>query len=101
MAGAGSQARAMQAWMAYAGAYGRMLMSANEVILRRTQQMALGAMTGPEAAGMVMEKMTAMMSAAEKATTAAAKGGTAVEIATAALKPYGTKTRSNARRLRK
>ncbi len=93
--------RAMRAWTKYGTAYTQMLMSANEVILRRTHQMATGAMTGPEAAGMVTEKVTAMATAAEKAAVAAARGGSALAIATAALRPYGTKTRSNARRLRK
>ena len=92
---------AMRAWSEYGMAYSRMLMSANEVILRRTQQMATGVMTKPEATGMVMEKLTAMATSAEKAAVAAAKGATPIAIATAALRPYGSKTRSNARRLRK
>lgn len=93
--------RAMRAWSAYGTAYAQMLMSANEVILRRTHQMATGGMTRPEAAGMVMEKVTAMSTAAEKAAVAAAKGANPLAIATAALRPYGTKTKANARRLRK
>ena len=93
--------KAMRAWSGFGMAYTQMLMSANEVILRRTHQMATGAMTKPEATGMVMEKMTAMVVSAEKAAVAAARGGNPMAIATAALRPYGTKTRSNARRLRK
>ncbi len=97
----GPDFRAMQAWYEYSTAYSRMLMQAGEVIARRSQQMAMGTMTGPEASGMVMEKMTAMVSAAEKAAVAAARGANPLGIATAALKPYGTRTRANARRLRK
>lgn len=93
--------KAMQAWGEYAMAYSQMLMSANEVIWRRTTQMATGTMTQPEATGMVLEKVTAMAKATEKASVAAAKGATPLAIMNAALAPYGTKTRSNARRLRK
>jgi hypothetical protein len=98
---AGQGFRAMRAWSDYGVAYSRMLIAANEVILRRTHQMATGAMTGPEATGMVMEKMTAMAVSAEKAAVAAAKGANPLAIATAALRPYGAKTTANARRLRK
>ena len=63
--------------------------------------MATGAMSKPEATGMVMEKLTAMVTSAEKAAVAAAQGGNPLAIATAALRPYGSKTRSNARRLRR
>jgi hypothetical protein len=91
----------MEAWSSFGMAYAQMLMSANEVMLRRTHQMATGAMSGPEAIGMVMEKMTAMAMSAEKAAVAAAKGANPLAIATAALRPYGSKTKANARRLRK
>ncbi len=91
----------MRAWSEFGMAYSRMLMSANEVILRRTHRMATGMMTAPEATAMVVEKMTAMASASEKAALAAARGGTPLTIATAALRPYGTKTKSNVRRLRR
>ena len=94
-------AKAMQAWFAYGAAYSRMLLDANEVILRRTQRMATGAMTGPEATAMVLEKATAMTASAQKAAVTAAQGGNPLRIAASALKPYGSKTRSNARRLRK
>ncbi len=94
-------AAALRAWMDYGTACSRMMMAANEVILRRTTRMAMGAMTAPEATAMVFEKATAMAAATEKAAVAAARGANPVAIATAALRPYGAKTRSNARRLRK
>jgi hypothetical protein len=94
-------ARAMRAWLDYTMAVSRMSLAANEVILRRVHRMAIGAMTGPEAAAMVMEKGVAMATAAEQAAVAAARGGDALKIATSALKPYGAKTRANVRRLRK
>ena len=82
---------ALGAWMKLATSYSRMTMSAAEVIMRRSMRMASGAMTPPEAIGMVMEK----------ATVAAARGGDAARIASAALRPYGSKTRSNVRKLRR
>lgn len=89
------------AWMDFGAAYLRMSMSAGEVIARRTQRMALGTMTTPEALAMVLEKGTAFAAATEGAAVAAARGGNPLRVATAALKPYGAKTRSNARKLRK
>lgn len=89
-----------EAWMRLATAYSQMTMAAGQVIFHRTMQMAQGTMTGPEATGMVLEKVTAFAASAERATVAAARGGDPVAIATAALKPYGVKTRSNARKFR-
>lgn len=82
-------------------AYQVMTVAAAEVILRRTQMMASGRMSPPDAVAMVLEKATVFAAAAEKATVAAAKGGDPVRVATAALAPYGTKTRANVRRLRR
>lgn len=92
---------AMQAWTRLATAYTRMSMSAGEVIARRTMMMAQGAMSGPEAARMVLEKPTAFAAAAERAARSAARGATPVAVAEAALKPIGARTRANAKRLRK
>lgn len=91
---------ALTAWVAYAQAYNRMCLSAGEVIARRSMRIALGAMTPSEAVAMVLEKPTAFASSAEKAAVAAARGGDPVRIASAALRPYGAKTRSNVRKLR-
>jgi hypothetical protein len=82
-------------------AYQVMTMSAAEVILRRTAMMASGRMTPPDAVAMVLEKTTIFALAAEKAAVAAARGGDPVRVATAALRPYGTKTRANVRKLRR
>ncbi len=76
-------------------------LSATEVIWRRSAMLARGAMTASEAIGMVMEKHTAFAASAERAAIAAAKGGDAVKVATAALQPYRKTTAANARRLRK
>lgn len=89
-----------ESWMKFATAYTEMSMNAAEVIAHRTIRMASGTMTQPEALAMVMEKATAFTAAAEHAAVVAAKGGDVMNIASAALKPYGAKTRSNARRLR-
>lgn len=89
------------AWMDYAAAYSEMSLAASEIILRRTQRMATGAMTPPEALAMVLEKSTAFALATERAALAAAGGGDAAKVLTAALAPYGDKTRSNVRKLRK
>ena len=89
------------AWMDYTAAFSEMSLAATEIILRRTQKMATGAMTPPEALAMVLEKSTAFALAAERAALAAARGGDAAKVMTAALGPYGDKTRSNVRKLRK
>lgn len=88
-------------WGDFTSAYMRMNLSAAEVIVRRTQKMAMGTMTPPEALAMVFEKPTIFATATERAAVAAARGGDAVTIANAALKPYGVKTRSNVRALRR
>lgn len=90
----------MTSWMKFATSYSEMSLHAGEVILRRTMKMASGSMSHPEAVAMVLEKPTAFASATERATVAAARGGDALAIANAALRPYRAKTRSNARRLR-
>ena len=82
-------------------AYHVMTLSAAEVIVRRTQMMASGRMTPPDAVAMVLEKATVFAAAAEKAAVAAAMGGDPVRVATAALGPYGTKTKANVRMLRR
>jgi hypothetical protein len=87
-------------WMKFATAYGEMSMNAAEVIALRTMRIASGAMTPHEAMAMVLEKATAFSDSAERAAVVAAKGGDVMNIASAALKPYGAKTRSNARKLR-
>ncbi|MFO7648601.1 hypothetical protein [Halomonas campaniensis] len=90
----------MFAWMKIATSYNMMMLSAGEVIARRTMMMASGAMTGPEAMGMMMEKATIFATASERASVAASRGADPAQITAAALKPYSTKTRSNARKLR-
>ncbi|WP_416139828.1 hypothetical protein ACM26W_05440 [Halomonas sp. HK25] len=91
----------MTAWMKIASSYNMMTLSAAEVIARRTMMMASGAMSGPEAMGMVMEKATIFATATERAAVAAAGGANPARITEAALKPYSSKTRSNARKLRR
>ncbi len=90
-----------RAWMKYATAYSQMSLAAGEVILRRTMRMSQGAMTAPEAMGMMMEKATAFTAAAEGAAVAAAAGGDPARIAHAALRPIRAKTRSNVRKYRR
>jgi hypothetical protein len=88
-------------WARVALAFNQMSMAAAEVILRRSLQIAQGSMSQREAVGMVMEKATTFAVSAEKAALAAAQGADPARIAHAALKPIGTKTRSNVRRLRR
>jgi hypothetical protein len=97
----GTSLAAAQQLMKLMTAYNMMTLSAGEVIFRRTLMMANGSMSPPDAIGMVLEKATVFAAAAEKAAVAAAKGGDPVRVATAALRPYGTKTRANVRRLRR
>ena len=93
--------KSANSWMKFAIAYSQMSMAAGEVIMRRSMRMSQGAMTGPEAVGMVMEKATAFAAATERAAVAAATGGDAARIASAALRPIRAKTRSNVRKLRR
>jgi hypothetical protein len=97
----GKSLDAARAAMELGIAYQMMAVSAFEVIFRRTHMMANGRMSPPDAIAMVLEKATVFAAAAEKAAVAAAKGGDPVRVASAALKPYGTKTRANVRRLRR
>lgn len=91
----------MVAWADFATAYSQMAVASNEIILRRTHRMATGAMTPPEALAMLLEKGTAFAIASEGAALAAARGEDAARIMTAALAPYGAKTRANVRKLRR
>lgn len=96
-----SQLGATRAWMRFGQAYWQMTMAAGEVIWRRSLRMSQGAMTGPEAVGMVMEKATAFAAAGERAAVAAAAGADPAKIASAALRPIRAKTRSNVRKYRR
>jgi hypothetical protein len=91
----------MNSWSRFALAYTQMSVAAGEVITRRGIRMAQGSVGPAEAMGMVMEKATAFALASEKAAVAAAGGGDMLKVATAALGPYGTQTRSNAQKLRR
>lgn len=101
MISAHTQFQAARAWMDFSLAYGQMCIASAEIITRRCMRMAQGVMTGPEAAGMVLEKATAFATAMERAVVAAAAGAEPVRIASAALRPYSAKTRLNVRRLRR
>ncbi len=95
------QMKLANSWIKYAVAYSQMSMAAGEVIVRRSMRISQGAMTGPEAIGMVMEKATAFATATERAAVAAATGADPAKIATAALLPIRAKTRSNVRKYRR
>jgi hypothetical protein len=97
----GRSFEAARALAEFAVAYQAMTLSAAEVILRRTAMMASGRMSPPDAVAMVLEKATVFAVAAEKAAVAASTGGDPVRVASAALRPYGTKTRANVRKLRR
>jgi len=92
---------AANAWMRYTIAYSQMSAAAAEVIMRRTIMMSQGAMSAPEAVGMVMEKASAFTVAAEKAAVATARGSDPLKVASAALRPIRSKTRANVRKLRR
>jgi len=87
-------------WMHLGLALTRMNVAASEVIVRRSVLMAQGRMSAAELVGMVAEKGSAMASSAERAMVLAARGATPARIASGALRPYGTKARSNVRKLR-
>jgi hypothetical protein len=95
------QLKMMNSWMMFGFAFTRMSLAASEVIVRRSIRMSHGAMTAPEVVGMVLEKATAFAAATEQAAVAAATGADPAGIASAALGPFGAKTRSNVRKYRR
>ena len=94
-----NQLNMANSWMEFANSYAQLAAAAGEVIVRRSIRMSQGAMTGPEALGMVMEKATAFATAA--CSVAAATGADPARIATAALRPIHAKARSNVRKYRR
>jgi hypothetical protein len=90
---------ALSAWTKFGLAYAAMATTASEVIWRRSLMMAQGAMSHAEATRMVSEKAAAFAAASSAAAVAMAAGKDVAAIAAAALKPYGTHTRANRRRL--
>ena len=92
---------AYMAWVRVGLAVGRTNLAAAEVIARRSAMMASGAMSGPEAARMLVEKPAAFAAAAQRAAVAAASGSDPARIAEAALRPLRAKAAANARRLRR
>ncbi len=93
--------KAALTWQEVSLSYGRMMISASEVIQKRTLQMALGQLGPGEAARMVMEKPAAFAKSFEMATRAAAGSKGTAAAALAAIRPIEARTRSNSRRLRK
>ncbi|TQM94704.1 MAG: hypothetical protein EA338_03440 [Roseinatronobacter sp.] len=91
---------AMQPLFAFTTAYHTMTMAAGEVFLRRSMMFAHGSVSMNEAVSMVVEKATAFAESNTAASTALATGKDPVEVAHAALAPYGTRTAANIRDLR-
>lgn len=92
---------ASQSWYRAFLSYQRMWLAANEVILRRTLQMATGTMTVAEATRMVTEKPAAFARAAQQAGQAAVAGKSGAAIAAAAIKPVRRRAQNNVTRLRR
>ncbi len=92
--------KAFDSWSRVASAYTRLTIASAEVIARRTTMIAQGSMSGPEATAMLMEKPAAFATSLQRAAVAAARGGDAAAITSAALRPLKTKAAANARRLR-
>lgn len=90
----------MRPAMQFATAYQTMAMAAGEVFLRRSMMFAHGSIGAPDAVSMLMEKATTFAESAGEATTALVSGHDPVEVAIAALEPYGTRTAANIRDLR-
>jgi hypothetical protein len=81
------------------GAYQAMFAAAAEVILLRTGQMLMGAMSGSEAREMVSEKADAFSNAAQAAAVAACTGDP-MRVAMAVPAPYERQVALNIARLR-
>jgi len=92
---------AAQMWQKASIAYGQMLFSSAQVIQSRSLQMMQGNMRPEEATRMLMEKPAAMAKALELAARAQAAQRGAPSVALAALRPFASATRANARRLSK
>lgn len=90
----------MRPLMQFTTAYQTMAMTAGEVFLRRSMMLAHGSIGAPDAVSMLMEKATTFAKSAEVATTALVSGQDPVDVAIAALEPYGTRTAANMRDLR-
>jgi len=93
--------KAAQMWQKASIAYGQMLFSSAQVIQSRSLQMMQGNMRPEEATRMLMEKPAAMAKAMELAARAQAAQRGAPSVALAALRPFASATRANARRLSK
>lgn len=93
--------KAAQDWQRASFQGMQMMLSAGAVIQIRTMQMGLGIMNPAEAARMVFEKPVAFAKSAELTSRALAanKGFAAASIA--GMRPLGTATRANQRRLMK
>jgi hypothetical protein len=91
----------IEAWGRLARGVTQMNLAAAEVIWQRSAMLASGAMSAPEAARMWLEKPATFAAAAEKAVTAAVRGGDALAVTSAALRPYRSRATANARRLRR
>jgi len=82
--------------------FGYLMAEAQAVIAMRMMGMAgVWSVTSAEDSRMISEKVYAMTKATTDATKVAMAGGTADQIAAAAIKPIRRKTRANARRLGK
>lgn len=82
--------------------FGYLMAESHAVITMRMMGMAgVWSVTPAEDGRMISEKVYAMTKAATDATKVAITGGTADQIAAAAIKPIRRKTRANAKRLGK
>jgi hypothetical protein len=101
MNGFEATARLMASWNRLGMASLQLALASNEVIWRRSMQLAAGTMTPVEAARMMFEKPTAFARAAERAAVAAATRKGPLAVTESFIRPIGTKARGNARRLRR
>ena len=86
-------------WRFWLG-YQQMTLNASITIWQRSSSAMQGRLLPSEAFSMVMEKPQAASEAGVKMLRSVNRGKTsAVDLATEALKPYGKRTRANARRL--
>jgi hypothetical protein len=93
-------AQSVRNWENALTEYGEAMMTANEVIWRRSLALVTGTLPPSEAVLMVLEKPAAFALAAHNAGEAATHGGDFGTIASAAIAPLHVKADTNARRLR-
>ncbi len=91
--------RTAEIWQKAALAGAQTMIAAGTVMQIRMMQMGLGTMKPEEASRMILEKPVAFARSAQESTSALMRNQGLAAAALAGVRPIGTTTRANARRL--